>query len=294
MTKTSALTLAAPLTRATFPSLAMAAAFCAVAGTVGDAAAETLPLWEVGAGVGALVLPEYRGSDQERAFVLPTPYFVYRGEHLKADRNGVRAELLDSERVDISLSLNATLPVSSDDNEARRGMPDLRPTVEMGGNASINLWKSANGKTRLDLRLPLRAAVTVESSPKHIGWVFSPNLNIDIEDPAGFSGWRLGMLAGPLFSTRKYNAYFYSVSPAQALPDRPAYSASGGYSGTQFTTALSKRFPRYWVGAFLRYDNLRGASFEDSPLVLKHQSVAAGVAINWIFGESSQRVEADE
>ena len=30
---------------------------------------------------------------------------------------------------------------------------------------------------------------------------------------------------------------------------------------------FTKRFPHYWVGAFLRYDTLRGAVFEDSPLV---------------------------
>lgn len=281
-------TRAAPPLRRAIPLLALAAL------ALNARAAEQLPLWEVGLGVGALVLPEYRGSDQNVAVVLPTPYFVYRGEYLKADRNGLRAELFDSDRVDITLSLNATLPVRSDDNEARRGMPNLRPTVEMGGNASVNLWKSGNGKTRLDLRLPLRTALTVETSPKQIGWVFSPNLNIDIQDPAGMAGWRLGMLAGPLFSTRKYNAYFYSVRPDQALPDRPAYSAGGGYSGTQVTAALSKRYPRHWVGGFVRYDNLRGATFDDSPLVRKDQTLAAGVAINWIFGESARKVEADE
>lgn len=266
-----------------------------LAGLAGAAAAEErLPLWEVGAGVGALVLPEYRGSDKNRSFVVPTPYFVYRGEYLKADRSGLRAELFDSDRVDVTLSLNATLPVSSDDDSIRRGMPDLRPTVEMGGNMSVNLWKAANGKTKLDLRLPLRTAVTVESSPRQIGWVFTPNLNIDIQDPAGLAGWRLGMLAGPLFSTRKYNAYFYSVDAAHALPDRPAYSAGGGYSGSQFTMALSKRYPKHWVGAFVRYDNLKGATFDDSPLVRKDQTLAAGVAINWIFGESARKVEADE
>lgn len=260
----------------------------------GAIAADKLPLWEVGVGVGALVLPEYRGSDKNVSVVLPTPYFVYRGEYVKADRNGLRAELFESDRVDLTLSLNATLPVKSDDNEARRGMPSLRPTVEFGPNASINLWKSGSGKTRMDLRLPLRTALTVESSPRQIGWVFSPNLNLDVEDPAGLAGWRLGVLAGPLFSTRKYNEYFYSVSPAQALPDRPAYSASGGYSGTQLTAALSKRFPGYWVGGFVRYDNLRGAAFDDSPLVRRHHSLWAGVAVNWIFGESSRRVDANE
>jgi hypothetical protein len=49
------------------------------------------PLWEAGVGVGVLRLPHYRGSDQSHTWVLPVPYFVYRGEFLRADREGARA-----------------------------------------------------------------------------------------------------------------------------------------------------------------------------------------------------------
>lgn len=256
--------------------------------------AEQLPLWEVGAGVAAITLPDYRGSKESETYILPAPYFVYRGELLKADRNGIRTMLFDTDRVEANLSANATLPVNSKDNAARRGMPSLKPTVELGGNLSFTLWKSADHNMKLDFRTPLRTAVTVESSPRQIGWLFAPNLNIDIRDPAGFTGWNLGMLAGPLYSDREYNAHFYSVDPQYANAARPAYSARGGYSGSQFTMALSKRFPRYWVGGFLRYDSLSGAVFEDSPLVTKRNAVSAGMAITWVFGESSRVVDVDE
>ena len=49
------------------------------------------PLWELGVGVAGLRLPDYRGSDQSRGYVLPLPYIVYRGTWLKADRDGARA-----------------------------------------------------------------------------------------------------------------------------------------------------------------------------------------------------------
>lgn len=256
--------------------------------------AESLPLWEAGLGVAGITLPNYRGSDRTSTYVLPAPYFVYRGDFLKADRNGVRTRLFDSDRVEINLSLNATLPVQSKDNESRRGMSDLKPTVELGPTASVNLWNSGDRKIKLDLRAPVRTAVTLESSPKQIGWLFAPNLNIDVRDPAGFSGWNLGMLAGPIFSTRKYNAYFYSVNPSEAIAGRPAYAAGGGYSGSQLTMALSKRFPGYWVGGFLRYDTLAGAVFDDSPLVRKRSAVSAGLAVTWVFGQSSRMVDASE
>jgi len=58
--------------------------------------------------------------------------------------------------------------------------------------------------------------------------------------------------------------------------------------------ALSKRFTRYWVGGFLRHDSLSGAVFEDSPPVTKRNAVSAGVAITWVWGESSRLVQVDE
>ena len=58
----------------------------------------------------------------------------------------------------------------------------------------------------------------------------------------------------------------------------------------QFIVALSKRFDRFWVGGFARYDTLKNAAFEESPLVTSKRYVAAGFGISWIFKESSQRV----
>ncbi len=94
--------------------------------------AEEHPLWELGVGVGAITLPDYRGSDESHTYVLPVPYFVYRGEHLKADRNGVRGMLYDSDKVDLNISISGTIPVHSKDNAARRGMADLKPAIEVG------------------------------------------------------------------------------------------------------------------------------------------------------------------
>ena len=50
-----------------------------------------LPLWELGGGATALHIPDYRGSEEIRNYVFPIPWVVYRGEILRADRDGVRA-----------------------------------------------------------------------------------------------------------------------------------------------------------------------------------------------------------
>jgi outer membrane scaffolding protein for murein synthesis (MipA/OmpV family) len=58
--------------------------------------------------------------------------------------------------------------------------------------------------------------------------------------------------------------------------------------------SLSKRYKRIWVGAFLRYDTLRDAVFEDSPLVTDDNFAAVGIAVSWIIGESKTRVSVEE
>lgn len=250
------------------------------------------PLWELGLGVAALRLPDYRGSDQSSAYLLPLPYIVYRGEWLRADRDGARALLLKTERVKIDLSVAASVPTRSRDNASRSGMPNLRPSVEIGPNVNVELLQSADRRVRLDLRLPLRAAVTLERSPHAIGLTLSPNLNLDLRDFGG--GWKIGLLGGPLFADRRYHEHFYGVDPAYATPQRPAYQARAGYAGWQALGAASRRFGNTWVGAFLRYDTLRGAVFEASPLVRRDHEVTAGVGVSWVFATSGRLVAVDD
>jgi outer membrane protein len=258
------------------------------------ARAEEKPLWEAGLGIGALSFPDYRGSDESRVYPVPVPYFVYRGDIFKADREGVRGEIFDRRYLELSISLNATIPVDSEDNEARRGMPDLKPTIEMGPSLDVHLWRSSDERVELDLVMPLRVPVTLESSPQALGWVFSPRLNLDIEDIGGHEEWDFGFGVGPLYADREFHEYFYSVAPEYATADRSAYDAPGGYSGIHVLTSLSKRFPRYWVGAYVRYDVLDGAAFEDSPLVRSRHALAGGFGIAWIIGESRRKVESDD
>ncbi|MBK8638720.1 MAG: MipA/OmpV family protein [Chromatiaceae bacterium] len=252
------------------------------------------PLWELGAGLTTLYFPDYPGSDQSRAYGLPFPYFIYRGDFFKADRDGVRGIFFDSDRIELNISIGASLPVNSDENRARQGMPDLQPTVEAGPALDISLWRTNDRRYQLDLRLPVRIAVTVTGGMEDIGWVFSPRLNLDILDVAGLSGWNLGLLAGPMIGSERNHDYFYSVAPQYATTDRPAFDAKGGYAGSQFLIAVSKRYSKYWVGAFARWDSLQGAAFADSPLVENDYAFSAGIGVAWILGESSTRVEAFE
>jgi outer membrane scaffolding protein for murein synthesis (MipA/OmpV family) len=257
---------------------------------VPTAAAREEPLWEAGLGVSALHFPDYRGAAHARAYALPLPYFVYHGDFFKSDRHGMRGIFFKTDQVDFNLSVGASLPVSSAENPERKGMPDLKPAFEIGPSLDVTMWRSDDRRARLDLRLPVRGAISVESSPRYIGTQFFPHANVDVRDPAGFAGWNLGVLAGPVYTDSRYNRYYYEVPSQFATPDRPAYTPGGGFGGLQFIVALSKRFPKFWAGGFVRYDTLRGAAFEASPLVTSKRYLAGGLGIAWIFAESAQRV----
>jgi outer membrane protein len=256
------------------------------------AVAKEEPLYEFGLGIGAIAFEDYRGSDTAHGYPVPFPYISYNGTFLKANRDGIRGTLFNQSLFELNVSFDATTPVRND--RERSGMPDLKSTVELGPSFDLHLMRSGDRKVKLDLRMPVRAAVTVETSPKVIGWTFTPRLALDIKDPLGFDGWNLGLLTGPLFADRRYHEYFYTVAPQYATATRPAYQADGGYAGTQFITALSKRFPKFWIGAYARYDTLADAAFVQSPLVQRKSYMAGGIGISWIISKSSQMVEVPD
>lgn len=273
--------------------LIAAAAAATIAAMPRAARSAELPLWEAGAGVAVLDFPDYRGSDERHTLVLPIPYLVYRGDFLKADRESIRGQFYKNDRLDLHLSVNGSIPVYSGDNSARRGMPDLDPTLEIGPNLTVMLLRSDT--THLNLRFPVRAVIATDlSHVRDVGWIFQPQINVDFYDRFPGPGWNLGFAAGPLFGNKRYHNYFYGVAPQFATPERPAYAAGGGYAGMQWIAALSKRYPSYWVGGFLRADTLSGAVFETSPLVRQKDAFSVGIAASWIFSRSSKLVNVDE
>lgn len=273
------------------PGRCAALAFGVFAAFSHSAHAEQRPLWELGAGGAVISFPDYRGSNKQRSYLLPVPYVVYRGDVLQVDRDRVRGLLFKTERVELDVSVNGSVPIRSSDNPARQGMPDLDPTLEVGPALNVLLIQDPQGYN-LALKLPVRAVIASDfRSIQGVGYLAHPQINLDVR--AG-QGWKLGFVAGPLFGDRRYHDYFYGVAPQYASPGRAAYAAHGGYSGAQFIAAASKRFDKLWFGAFIKFDNISGSTFDDSPLVARRNNVAAGLGVSWIFAQSKNLVEARE
>ena len=256
--------------------------------------AHELPEWEIGAGMLALSIPDYRGSKESEGYLLPFPYFVYRGEALRVDRDGITGGLFSTGRMRLDLSLNFGQPTDSDQNDARKGMPDLDTTLEIGPSLKVLLATNEARSAAWSLQFPLRAVFATDlRDTEFVGWLFSPHLDYRAREftPGGY--WDFEASAGPLYATQQYHDYFYSVAPRYATPMRPAYEADGGYSGFRLTLTLTRRFNSFWIGAFARYDNLHGTAFEDSPLVTQDYSMMAGIGVAWVLAASKSMVQMD-
>jgi len=253
-------------------------------------AEETKPLWEFGIGIAGINFPDYRGSQHQQNYLFPLPYFIYRGEKLKVNRKGMRGLLYHSKRLTLDISLDGGVPVDSDDNTIRQGMPDLDPVFEIGPSLKILLAQNTAKIMKLSLRLPVRAAFATDLSYIHNeGWLFHPHLGFDTV-VGTTRDWKFGISAGALYANQDYHEYYYGVAPKYATSARPAYTAKGGYSGARFSLALSRQLQNLWFGAFLRYDDLQNTVFEDSPLLEQKESLMVGFGIAWVLKRSQQRV----
>lgn len=256
--------------------------------------AEEKPLWEIGVGAGLLQMPDYRGSNESRIYSLPYPYLVYRGDILRVDEQRISGKIFKTDRILLDFSGFGAVPVDSDDNSAREGMPDLDPTFELGPALTIKLLKSKEYKYKLDMSLPVRAFFSTDlSSVRHEGWVFSPRINFMKDDLIPGTGLNLGISVGPMFADSGYHDYYYTVEHEYAKKSRPAYSAGGGYSGSTITVGLSKSYKQFIFNAFASADFLQGASFEDSPLVKRETSIMSGFSVSWIFLKSAETVKSE-
>ncbi len=249
-----------------------------------------LPLWELGAGIGNVQAPLYRGAEEEKSYILPFPYIVYRGDFLRVDREeGIRGLLLDRERFSLDISVGAALPVEDSDGGVREGMPSLDLLVEAGLELDASLWRSQDRKYGIDLVTPLRLVFSLgDPLLEYQGLTLTPFLDFRINRHEKAALSRYSFSFGPVYGNDTYHDYFYSVDSEFARSGRPAYDADGGYGGSRITLSASRDSKRYFVAAFIRFDSLDGAVFEDSPLVETDDYYAFGFAFAWkLFASDS-------
>ncbi len=258
------------------------------------AAQSTLPRWEVGVSAAALYAPDYRGADEMRTRGLALPYLVYRGERLRADRDGLRAELIETSRVEFNLSAGLGLPVNSDRNEARRGMQEIDWVLEFGPAMNVRLGSWDGGRNDLQLRLPVRAAFALDGGADYVGTVFAPNVRATFRGVPWAGNAVLRVSTGPVFATGDYHRFYYGVEPRFATATRPAYRPGAGYSGWDVSASAIKIAGDWRFFGFTGLDLIHGAAFEDSPLIRRKSNWSVGLGFAYVFAKSSERASYSE
>ncbi len=241
--------------------------------------------WELGVGLSSISTPQYTGSEQREVHTLPFPFFSYESEKLSMSREGVKRQLIESNRWSLDLSFAGTFPVDSDESDSRQGMPDL-DWVALGGPA-LNYSIYQNGNDHLKFMLPLRFGISTDfKSLDYAGWESVPTLRWSQGTLIDQAKWEWFFDISLFYTSSRYNNYIYSVDEAYSTPERPTYKTSQGHAGYEFFSGVTRREGRLWLGAFMRYRGISDAVFSDSPLVQENDNYYAGVAIAWIIHSS--------
>lgn len=237
--------------------------------------------WELGLGVGAVSGPDYLGSTEERSYIAPIPYVVYRGKFIQSDRDGVRGQFLQTENYEFTLSVTANISPDGDKNTLRAnlGLPALGSTIEVGPALNINLTGDSFQQGWL-LNLPLRGVFAVGGDESgYIGYVIQPQLVFrERWKSLGFT-YRTSLR----YASEDYHAYYYEISDELATGNFPPFQATAGYSGWSNQISLSHQFGSWRTALFLRHDYLNSAKFISSPLVQTHSATRGGLAIIWVM-----------
>lgn len=246
------------------------------------------PLWEGGVAAAALTTPAYPGSSQSTNLVTPLPYVIYRGDVLRIDRSGLGARLVDDGNFEFDVGFAGSLPASSQEITARKGMPDLGAMVEFGPRVKMTLAHLA-GDSRVRLEVPVRAAIQVTGGLNNRGTVLEPKFVFETRDQG--NGWRFAGGLSAIFVDQSLGSYFYGVPSAFATSQRPAYEAKAGFLGSALTVDAARNLgSNLRVYSYLRYENYAGSANADSPLMKQNVGTSVGVAVAWILGRSESTV----
>jgi len=244
---------------------------------------KTLPLWELGFAGGFFSLPQYMGSDERYTLPLGIPYLIYRGEIIKADRDGLRGALFEKDQFSVDLGFSFGLPVSNS-NKARQGMSDLFLTGQVGPRLNWEFKALANRST-ISTHLPVRFSLDTHGNT--LGWVAEPSLKWEKKHLGKAENISARLDIGLLYAQQRYNDYYYGVPARFATPERAEYQPESGlHSYFLLLSSTLQQTQQLNIGFFLRLRTLDSSVVADSPLVRDKVYLSTGIGFTWIFMKS--------
>jgi len=232
---------------------------------------------DLGLGVGALSYPNYLGAEDSTVLSFPYPYIDYRSEKLKIDKDGLEQELFSIKGLTARVSMSGSLPAKA--SKAREGMDELDLAGEIGPALVYKLYEKGEFSIKLDL--PIRAVISTDfDSIDYRGYLYELKTKIEYTSA---SNYLYQFHTGAVWGDSRYHNYIYGVKKEFVTSTRDYYQADAGYAGYKTSFGISKKFKKVWVGVFIRYYDLRGVAFEDSPLLAKDSAIYSGAFVAYIF-----------
>ncbi|MDH4228914.1 MAG: MipA/OmpV family protein [Nitrospirota bacterium] len=255
------------------------------------------PLWEVGMAAGWSKFATYPGSARHRVAAAGVPWFVYRGERVRASGRSVRLVLFETPRSWADVAGGGWIPVNSATEPLRQGMPDLDAVFELGPRLNYRLFPNrplsrtpSARRTDVVARLAVGSAWSAAAlnDTSHRGYVVEPSLRVTFHPagPAGATQWDARLYAE--WADAELNRYYYGVAPSFAAPGRPAWRASAGWRRAGVRLSFGWRIGQRWrVGAFVSPSVLPDP-VRHSPLVARNSTLTVGAGLTWAFARSRQ------
>jgi outer membrane scaffolding protein for murein synthesis (MipA/OmpV family) len=243
------------------------------------------PRWELGAFALGASQQAYPGSDSQLSRGLVLPFFIYRGEVLRADEGTAGLRALKTERFELDVGFAGAFGARADEVPVRQGMPKLGTLVEFGPRLK---WKLGGDRTRgrWQVDLPLRGVFDVGDGFARRGVVIEPELVFDRRTAGGTN---LSVKFSAIVGDDHLARTFYGVEPAYATVTRPAYVAQGGLIGWRVGTSFWRHLAPDWrVFGYARIDSVSGAVNRASPLVHRNTGATAGIGVAWTWMRSER------
>ncbi|MDH5518691.1 MAG: MipA/OmpV family protein [Gammaproteobacteria bacterium] len=236
--------------------------------------------WQLGAGLGNITANSYPGSDQTVSVTSPIPYLKIKTEWFDLDREGLHTNWFENTNFRLDFSFDLGLPVDSSENELRAGMPDLDPVAQIG---PLLIYRFPGSK-QWQLQLPLTYAYSFDNlNASSAGRVLNPRIYFNSQAEKSDIPFDISASFGPVYGSEDFHQYYYSVDSDQVNISRTAYQAKEGFAGYRLNLSLTRRMKSYWLGLYLRYQNIDNGVFVDSPLVNQNDYWMIALGASWLF-----------
>lgn len=246
------------------------------------------PLFEYGVIGASGYVPDYPASDQGRVRWIAAPMVRYRGLRFRSDEeDSVKARLFNDAIYGFDLSAGGSFQASSEKNDARKGMPDLDWTLELGPRFYVFLYKSE--RVWLRFFAPVRVAFSTDLTDlKYQGLVLAPSINLRMYvDETKFNSIILGVTR--THTTAELQKFFFEVDSKYATPERPRYEARSGYMST--SAGLAYIYEKGNKGFYTGFgaSSYQGAANAGSPLHKTDLNFGWFLGFSYLFYQSEAR-----